>query len=69
MQITICIDRNGHDVWEVAVPAAPAPVRCETFDDARRVAYLYVAHRRACELIIRDADRRVIGRERIGAPG
>jgi hypothetical protein len=34
-------------------------------DDARRIAYLSVAHAHDCELVIRDAYNRVLARELI----
>jgi hypothetical protein len=41
------------------------PVTCETFDDARRVAYRRAARARPCELIVHDAYHRVLHRELI----
>jgi len=38
---------------------------CETFDDARRIAYLTMARAQTCELIVRDAYNRIIEHERI----
>jgi hypothetical protein len=56
-------DRRGG--WEVSLSRRREPLRLETFDDARRVAYLSVAHRHPCELVIQDAYHRVVERELI----
>ena len=37
----------------------------ETLEDARRIAYLTVAHAKSCELIVRDAYNRIIEHELI----
>ncbi len=47
------------------MPSQHKSVTCETFDDARRVAYLYAARARPCELIVHDAYHRVLHRELI----
>jgi hypothetical protein len=57
------------DGWEIVLPERRVRTSCETLDDAKRVAYLLVEHRRPCELIVYDADDRVIDREMIaGTP-
>jgi hypothetical protein len=61
--VTVRVDLNGRGAWEVAMPGKREPVTCETLDDARRVAYLCVAHMRPCELIVCDAYHRVVHRE------
>jgi hypothetical protein len=61
----VWIERDGSGMWEVEVPDRHARVRCETLDDARRVAYLYAARKRACELIVRDAYQRVVYHEHL----
>jgi len=61
--ITVRVDRNGRGAWEVAMPGQREPVTCETLDDARRVAYLCVAHTRPCELIVCDAYHRMLRHE------
>ncbi len=63
--LTVCVDRNQRGGWEVALPDQSERIRCETLDDARRIAYLRGAHRRPCELIIRDAYHRVLDCEHI----
>ncbi len=40
-------------------------MRSETLEDARRIAYLIVAHAKSCELIVRDAYNRSIEHELI----
>ena len=52
--VTVRVDLNG---------------RGETLDDARRVAYLCVAHMRPCELIVCDAYHRVVHHEFINGHG
>jgi len=63
--VTVCVQRNDCGGWEVELPADHARVTCETLDEVRRVAYLHAAHTRPCELVIQDACRRLVGRERI----
>jgi hypothetical protein len=50
---------------EVVIPGHRHRITCETLDDARRVAYLAVAHARPCELIVHDAYHRVLHHELI----
>ena len=40
-------------------------IPCETLEDARRIAYLAIAHTQRCELIVRDAYNRIIEHELI----
>lgn len=61
--VTVLVERDEHGGWSVALPERQ--VTCETLDDARRIAYLCVAHTRPCELIVRDAYHRVLHRELI----
>jgi hypothetical protein len=61
--VTVLVDRNEHGDWDVALPGGSESVTCETLDDARRIAYLYAAHRHPCELVVRDADHRVLERD------
>jgi len=67
--LTVRVDRAGRGAWEVTMPDQRERVICETFDDARRVAYLCAAHRRPCELIVCDAYHRVLQRELINGRG
>lgn len=64
-RITVRVQHDGRGGWSVAMPNQRGQVTCETFDDARRVAYLCAAHTRPCELIIHDASHRVLHRELI----
>ena len=57
------VDLNTHGEWEIQLPDQSQPVTCETLADAQRVAYLCAAHRSPCELIVCDADHRVLRRE------
>jgi len=63
--VTVWIERVRSGMWEVELPDQQARVRCETLDDARRVAYLYAARKRPCELIVRDAYQRVVNHEHL----
>ncbi|MGP0033146.1 MAG: hypothetical protein ACLP4R_00980 [Solirubrobacteraceae bacterium] len=38
------VDLSGRGAWEIAMPDKREPVTRETLVDARRVAYLCVAH-------------------------
>jgi len=55
--------RNQRAPWEIEIPGHRAHLHCETLADARRIAYLCVAHRRPCELTVLDAYDRVIEHE------
>ena len=61
--ITLCIDPDGRGAWDLVISEDLEHVSCATLDDAKRVAYRRAADRRPCELIVRDAYHRVIGRE------
>jgi hypothetical protein len=63
--VAIRVQRTLRGRWEVAVPGQRKGITCETLDEARRVAYLTVAHTRSCELIVHDAYHRVLDRELI----
>jgi len=60
---TVRVDLNGHGAWDVALTGEDEPITCDTLDDAREVASKFAAHRRPCELIVRDAYHRVLRRE------
>lgn len=63
--VTVQVRHTLRGRWEVVVSDARRGIMCETLEDARRIAYLAVAHTRPCELIVRDAYHRVIQRELI----
>ena len=63
---TVRVDLNVHGAWDVALTGQDARITCDTLDDAREVASKFAAHRRPCELIVRDAYHRVLRREFIG---
>jgi hypothetical protein len=58
--VTVRVDRSEHGDWKVVLPDGDEHVRCETLHDARRIAYLQVAQRHPCKLIVRDAYHRVV---------
>ena len=61
----VVVRRTVRGRWEVVLPGRRKGIICETLEDARRVAYLSVAHAHPCELIVRDAYHRVLDREPI----
>ncbi|MGZ4179842.1 MAG: hypothetical protein ACXVUL_04035 [Solirubrobacteraceae bacterium] len=61
--ITLSIEPDGRGAWELS--EGLDHVSCATLEDAKRTAYRRAAHRRACELIVRDAYHRVIDWELI----
>ena len=61
--VTIRVQRTLRGRWEVILLGRHKGITCETLDEARRVAYLAVAHTHPCELIVHDAYYRVIHRE------
>jgi hypothetical protein len=66
--VIIRVQHHPRGQWEVVAPGQRERIRCETLEDARRIAYLSVARTRPCELIVRDAYNRVLGHELIDGP-
>jgi hypothetical protein len=64
---TVSVERGRRGDWLVVVPDKEAPILCQTLDDAQWVAYLLAAGRQPCQVVIRDAYHRVVGRELIAA--
>jgi hypothetical protein len=62
---TVRVGPNERGDWEIALPDRSDPVTCESLDEASRVAYLCAARMRPCELLVRDADHRVLYHELI----
>jgi hypothetical protein len=60
---TVCVDLNGSGGWEVTRSNEHDRFTRGTLDEAQHVAYLCAAHRRPCELVVRDAYHRVLRRE------
>jgi len=63
--IRVCVQHHPRGHWEVLVLGSKGRISCETLEDARRIAYLSVAHAQDCELVVRDAYNRVLQRELI----
>jgi hypothetical protein len=63
--ITVFVQRNTVGDWEFELPADHALVTCETLDEALRVAYLWAAHTRSCEVIVQDTFRGLLSYEQI----
>ena len=63
--ITVCVRHHPRGRWEVVTPDRMGPILCETLEDARKIAYLALAHAQDCELIVRDAYNRIIEHESI----
>lgn len=57
------VDISARGRWEVALSGPDERVRCETLEEASRVAYRCAADRRPSELIVCDAYHRVVRRE------
>jgi hypothetical protein len=62
---TVVVQFHPQGHWEIMRPDRRGPITCETLEDARRIAYISVAHTHRCELIVRDAYNRVIDHELI----
>lgn len=62
--VIVCVQQS-RGRWEVLPPGRRGRISCETLEDARRIAYLSVAHANDCELIVRDAHNRVLEHELI----
>jgi hypothetical protein len=65
----ISVQHHPRGRWEVIMGDGREPISCETLEDARRIAYIAVAHARSCELIVRDAYNRILERELIEGHG
>jgi len=65
--VTVRVEHNASG-WQVTLPDDSRRVTCETFDDARRIAYLCAAHTRRCELIVHDSCHPRLHHELIDAP-
>jgi len=63
--VVVCVQPTVCGRWEVMLPDRCGGVKCDTFEEARRIAYPAVAHARPCELIVHDAYHRVVDHERI----
>jgi len=64
---TVRVDISVRGAWEVALPDPDERVRCETLEEASRVAFRYAADRGPSEVIVCDAYHRVVHRELIDA--
>ena len=62
---TVLVDISVRGAWEIELADRGDRIRCETLEEASRVAYRYAAERRPCELIVRNAYHRVVQRELI----
>lgn len=60
---TVRVDISARGAWEVALSDRRDHVRCETLEEASRVAYRFAMDQRPCELIVCDAYHRVLQRE------
>jgi hypothetical protein len=67
--LTVNIDSNGRGTSDVVLPGQHGDVKCETFDDARQVAYVCAAHPHLCEVVVRDAYHRLLLREFVDGDG
>jgi len=63
--LTVCVQHYARGRWEVITADGRGRISCETLEDARRIAYLAVAHAKSCELIVRDAYNQIIEHELI----
>jgi hypothetical protein len=64
-RVTVYVQHHPRGDWEVLAAGSKGRILCETLEDARRIAYLSVAHSHDCEVIVRDAYNRVLQRELI----
>jgi len=68
-QLTVRVLLNPRGQWEVVLPGRRSPFRCQSLEEAERVAYRFAARRRPCEIVVHDAYHRVLLREVInGSP-
>jgi hypothetical protein len=74
-QLTVRVLLNPRGQWEVVLPGRRRPFRCQSLEEAERVAYSFAARRRPCEIVVHDAYHRVLLRDVIngsppsGSPG
>ncbi len=62
---TVRVDISVRGAWEIELTDRGDRIRCETLEEASRVAYRCAAEQRPCELIVRNAYHRVVQRELI----
>ena len=68
-QLTVRVLLNPRGQWEVVLPGRRRPLRCQSLEEAERVAYRFAARRRPCEIVVHDAYHRVLLRDVInGSP-
>ena len=68
-QLTVRVLLNPRGQWEVVLPGRRRPLRCQSLEEAERVAYRFASRRRPCEIVVHDAYHRVLRRDVInGSP-
>ncbi len=60
--VMVRVEHDGRGGWQVALPNRDR-IKCRTFDQARREAYVSARRAERCELIVHDAYHRVLSRE------
>lgn len=63
--LVVRVNLNPRGGWEIALSDKRDRLRCETLDEARRVAYRCAGQRHPCELVVCDAYHRVLHHELI----
>jgi hypothetical protein len=67
-RIDVHADHRGG--WEVSVPGRPAAhVRCDSLDEAERVARRYARRKQPCDIVVHDAYEHVLRRELVAPDG
>ena len=64
--LSVQVYRSVLGRWEVVLGRGRQGIRCETLEEARRVAHLAAENAGSCELTVRDAYNRVLHHELIG---
>jgi len=62
--LTVRVLLSPRGQWEVVLPGR-RPLRCQSLDDAERVAYVFAERSRPCEVVVHDAYHRVVRRDLI----
>ena len=63
--LTVRVLLSPRGQWEVVLPGGRRPLRCQSLDDAERVAYVFAERSRPCEVLVHDAYHRVVRRHLI----
>jgi hypothetical protein len=65
IQASVIVHPDHRGGWEVSVSDRPAGIKCDTLEEAQRVAWHVAERRQPCDLVVHDAYERVLRHELI----